>query len=447
ALDVVLEAAGGARGAVFLEGEPRVAASRGLGERGRISVDRLRTEALRAGTGPVAGGLCAGVQAPGGRRLGVLYLEAGAVGPAPDLQGFLEAAGVLLGEALARSRGASPASPPTGATPSGATTRAGTLSAESLASESPRMREVVSLIQRTRESRLPVLLTGESGCGKDHLARWIHSASTRRHGPFVAQDCSAIPAGLLEAEIFGYEAGAFTGAQRARTGYLLAAQGGTFYLDNVDSLSLEVQSKLVRVLESGGVRPLGGSAPVKVDVRWIASSQRDLRDLVERGEFRKDLFYRLSGICIEVPPLRERAEDVPLLVQHFREQIRGGGPEFTPGAIEVLRSHSWPGNVRELESVVRRLALTTETIVDERQVLRVLGLAGAPAAFPRWIFEGRSYEQAVEDVKREYLLHLFEAFEGDMDRVARELGTTRRNAYLRFSQAGIRPSELRAGRE
>jgi two-component system NtrC family response regulator len=305
------------------------------------------------------------------------------------------------------------------------------------------MRDLVTLVQRTRDSRLSILITGESGTGKDHLARWIHSLGQRREGPFVAQDCSAIPPGLLEAEIFGYEAGAFTGASDSKPGLLLAAQGGTFYIDNVDSIPLELQAKLLRALERDTVRPLGGSSKKKLDVRFIASSQRDLKDLCAGGGFRKDLYFRLSGIGLVIPPLRERAQDVPLLIRYFCAQLRGGDLEFSAPAMEVLRSYEWPGNVRELESVVRRLALTADGVVDEGQVARVLGLEGAPPSFPRWIFEGRTYEQALDDVKREYLLYLYERFEGDIDRIAKELGLTKRNVYLRFSHAGIRPFEDR----
>ncbi len=444
----LMHAAGAEHGAFFLDGEPRVAAVEGLGARRGRALEELRTMALRTGLGRVASGVCAEVRPCGGRRAGVLYIEKPDSPDDKDLASFLETAGQILGGVLASSPDVSRKRLSTSPALLSETTRTRSLTVTSfITSESPRMRELATLVERTRESLLPILLTGESGVGKDHLARWIHSLGPRRKGPFVAQDFAAIPPGLLEAEIFGYEAGAFTGASQAKVGLLPAARGGTFYLDNVDSTPLEVQGKLLRVLQGDAVRPLGGSASGKLDVRFIASSQRDLKDLCARGELRKDLYFRLSGICLIIPPLRERAEDIPLLVQHFRSQIRGGGPEFSPAAMEALKSHNWPGNVRELESAVRRLALTSEGSVDQVQVARVLGIEGARFSFPRWIFEGRSYDQTLEDVKREYLLYLYEDFEGDIDRIAKELGLTKRNVYLRFSQAGIRPFEDRGTRE
>lgn len=448
ALAALLGATASARGAFFLEEEPGVAAAYRLGGRAKKSVERLRNAALRTGSGEAGAGFCAELRPPGGKRVGVLYVEDCASMKDADFSGFLETAGQIVGGTLAvslgESRRLSGSSPPLRKD----STRTRTLSTSMLiTSQSPPMRELLTLIERTRDSLLPIVVTGESGAGKDHLARWIHSRSSRGKGPFVAQDCSAIPPGLLEAEIFGYEAGAFSGATRRKAGYLLAAGGGTFYLDNIDSLSLEIQAKLLRTLEEGTVRPLGAHAPQKVNVRFMASSQRDLRSVCDQGEFRKDLYFRLSGICLSIPPLRERAEDIPLLIRSFQRQIRGGGPTFTRSALEVLRSYPWPGNVRELESVVRRLALTTDGEVDDKEAARVLRLEGAPPSFPRWVFEGRSYEQTLEEVKREYLLHLFDRFDGDLDRVARELGTTKRNVYLRFAQAGLKPIDLRTMRK
>ena len=254
----------------------------------------------------------------------------------------------------------------------------------------------------------------------------------------MAQDCSAIPEGLLEADIFGYESGAFTGAERSKTGYIFAAQGGSYYLDNVDSLSLEAQAKLLRVLEEKAVRPLGGRTERKTDARILASSQSDLKELALRGQFRKDLYYRLAGICLQAPPLRERAEDIPVLIRQMIREIGGSAPGLTPAAVEALKAYSWPGTVRELEAVVRRLSLTSEGPVDDARVAQVLGFTGTSPSYPRWIFEGKSFEGAVEEVKREYLLELFERHGGDVNAIAREMKTTKRNAYFRLSKAGIR---------
>jgi DNA-binding NtrC family response regulator/tetratricopeptide (TPR) repeat protein len=444
ALQAILDAAGAERGAIFLEGDARVLALCGLKAMDKRRLEDLRALALRVGSGKAASGLCAEVRPPGRPRMGVLYVESAADPVDGQLAGFLETAGQLLGPVLAASPGRSKQLLTLTRQALKKAIATQTLSPSSYdQSESPRLRELMAMVHRTRDSRLPILITGESGAGKDHLARWIHSLSPRSKGPFVAQDCTAIPEGLVEADIFGYEAGAFTGAQKAKTGFIFAATGGTYYLDNVDCLSLDVQAKLLRVLGEGMVRPVGGRTPQKTDVRVMASSQRDLKDLAARGGFRKDLYFRLAGICLDIPPLRERAEDIPRLIRQLQRQIPGRGLSFTPSAMELLKTYSWPGNVRELESMLRRLALTSEGAVDKTRVAQILGLDGAPPVFPRWVFEGRSYERLVEDVKREYLLHLFERFGGDIDRIAKELGTTKRNVYLRFSQAGIRPVDLR----
>ncbi len=446
ALELVLEGAGARRGAVFVEDRRRTAAARGLRGLGRAEVDAIRGAALRIGSGTWARGLCVELRrAPRGRH-GVLYVELPGDRPPAErdeLVGFLELASGLISAILDR---AGPPRPATDSTPSlrGRSQRTQTLLEMGLAeTQSPGVQELLTLVRRTRDSNLPVLLTGESGTGKDHMARWIHALSPRRDRPFIGQDLSAIPENLIEADLFGHEEGAFTGASRARRGYLLAADGGTFYLDNVDSLSLEMQAKILGVLEDERVRPLGARAATKINVRFMASTKRDLKELCARGEFRNDLYFRLAGICLNLPRLRERPEDIPHLIRHFQRQIPGGGPTFAPEALEVLTGHSWPGNVRELESVVRRLALTAEEPVGESEARRVLGLEETPRTFPRWVFEGREYDQLLADFKREYLLYLFDRFEGDFDRIAGALGTTKRNAYLRFSQAGLKPVDLR----
>jgi DNA-binding NtrC family response regulator/tetratricopeptide (TPR) repeat protein/predicted Ser/Thr protein kinase len=450
ALDLVLRACASRRGAIFLDDSRRLAAWRGPGEQDRTELDELRAGALTVGSGRLGSGFCAEIHAGRG-RLGVLFADLAGKNDGEELRAagaFLEVAAQLLGGVLAGRPAASRpelASTPTFEAQLKSALKTRTFSpADAAASASPRMQELLTLIRRTRESRLPVLLTGESGTGKDYLARWIHALSPRRDGPFLGQDCAAIPEGLLEADLFGHEAGAFTGAHRSRSGYLLAASGGTFYLDNVDSLSLEMQAKLLRVIDEEELRPVGGESPLKIDVRFIASTQRELKELSARGEFRSDLYFRLAGICLMVPPLRERVEDIPLLVGHFQREIPGREQLLSSEALEVFRGYAWPGNVRELEAVVRRLALTVEGSAGAADVLRALGIEQTLASFPRWIFEGKRYDQLLDEFKREYLLYLFERCQGDMERIALELGTTKRNVYLRFSQAGLRPVDLRA---
>ncbi len=446
ALQVILDAVGARMGAVFLSDAPRAAAAHGLGKLGEAAIEKLRGQALRADTRECDGKLCIPLRVHS-RAKAVLYVDPGTTELDCEALRFLETAAALLANAIPSVHRAQEV--PRDSTLSLGATRGSTLALPSEAymqTKSPRMRELVDLIVRTRGSDLPVLIVGESGVGKDHLARWIHSLSPRAKGPFVAQDCAAVPEGLLEADIFGYETGAFTGADRSKTGYIFAAHGGTYYIDNVDSLSLEVQAKLLRVLEEKSVRPLGGNTERKMDVRFIASSQRDLKEMSLRGELRKDLYYRLAGISLHVPPLRERAEDIPLLVRQVQRQIPGRPLELKPSAIDALRRYSWPGNIRELEAVVRRLAVTAEGPVDEARVAQVLGLGDATPSFPRWLFEGKTFEQAIEEVKREYLLEVFERHQGDLTTIAKEMRTTKRNVYFRFAQVGIKPVDLRGGR-
>jgi DNA-binding NtrC family response regulator/tetratricopeptide (TPR) repeat protein/predicted Ser/Thr protein kinase len=429
------------RGAIFVDsrGQATAATAIQLSERDKSRVGPI---ALRRSPGVRGRSLFADIGEEGSRRGGVLYIECPDDANPEHMLELLKLAGALITRVLTVPQRASRSEATGLLIKDSEKTR--TLIASSLrGTSSPRMRDVMNLAQRTRSSQLPVLLTGESGSGKDHLARWIHSMSTRSAEPFLALDCSAIPAGLVEAELFGYEAGAFTDAHTARSGCLLAAQGGTVYLDNVDSIPLEVQGKLVRVLETQHVRPIGSQADTSIDIRIIASSKRDLRGLCDVNEFRGDMYFRLAGICLDVPPLRERIEDIPDLVRHFCQQLPGMPPDITTSALEIIKNHAWPGNVRELESLVRRLALTAEGPVTRDDVLHGLGLESEPSIFPRWVFDGQSYEEAIETTKREYLLHLFDQHDGDLDRIARVLGTTKRCVYLRFSRSGLRTGKLK----
>lgn len=226
---------------------------------------------------------------------------------------------------------------------------------------SPAMREVFKLIGRISTSDVTVLITGETGTGKELVARAIHTFSSRKEGPFVAVNTAAIPEELLEAELFGYEKGAFTGAHRDMPGKFREAHGGTIFLDEIGDMPLRLQSKLLRVLQERNVTPLGSQRVIPVDVRVLSASQVDLERAVEEGRFRIDLYHRLNGVRIHLPPLRERSEDIRLLAQHFldlmmeREEIPR--KTLSPDAIERLENYSWPGNVRELENVIRRVAL------------------------------------------------------------------------------------------
>ncbi len=227
--------------------------------------------------------------------------------------------------------------------------------------EHPAMRLVLERIDQVADTEANVLIRGETGTGKEILARLIHAASARRAGPFVAVNMAAIPESLAESELLGHTKGAFTGADKARLGKVLAAQNGTLFLDEIGDMPKSLQGKLLRVLQEREVMQVGGSHPVPVEVRVIAATHRNLEQMVQDGSFREDLFYRLDVIPIDVPALRDRREDIALLAEHFRQEInavdRRSVPGFTPEVMEVLCSHDWPGNVRQLENTIERLVL------------------------------------------------------------------------------------------
>jgi two-component system, NtrC family, response regulator GlrR len=253
-----------------------------------------------------------------------------------------------------------------------------------LLGRSPAMRRVFATLAKVAPRDVTVLVMGESGTGKELAARALHGASPRSGGPFVVVDCGAMPAGLMESEIFGHERGAYTGADRSRAGAFERADGGTVFLDEIGELPLELQPKLLRVLESREVTRLGGSAPRAVDVRLVAATNRDLRAEINRGAFRGDLYYRLSVVEVRLPPLRERPDDIPDLTRHFLEAAarRGGAAasyELSPRTLEKLQRHRWPGNVRELRNFVER----SVSLAEGRLIEGTLpGLETAPPAGP-----------------------------------------------------------------
>ena len=233
-----------------------------------------------------------------------------------------------------------------------------------LIGQSEAMRQVYTAIRKTAETSATVLISGESGTGKELVARAIHYGSRRSSAPFVPVNCGGIPEGLIESELFGHVKGAFTGAVTSRAGFFLTADGGTIFLDEISELSLPLQVKLLRVLEDKDVFMVGASHSRRVDVRILAATNKNLRHMVERQAFREDLYFRLNVITIEVPPLRERGNDVLLLTRHFAEkharELGRLAPRFSDAVLESFLSYPWPGNVRELENIVQRLVLMTE---------------------------------------------------------------------------------------
>lgn len=249
---------------------------------------------------------------------------------------------------------------------------------------SPAMQEVYRIIERTRNNNATVLVSGESGTGKEVIARAIHYNSDRSTAPFLAVNCGAIPDQLLESELFGHTKGAFTGAATNRVGFFQAADGGTLFLDEIGNATAAVQSKLLRAVQEKEVTMLGGTKPQRVNVRLISASNSDLNEMVRTGTFREDLYYRLNLINIHLPPLRDRVEDIPLLINHFNAKFSkdmGKKPlRISAPVLDVLQAYSWPGNVRELENFIHRLAIMKDTVITMEDLPDTMKMASPERA-------------------------------------------------------------------
>ncbi len=310
------------------------------------------------------------------------------------------------------------------------------------------MEELRALITRVAPTEVRVLITGESGTGKELVASAIHRQSARAGKPFVCVNSAAIPKDLVESEMFGHERGAFTGASERRAGRFELADGGTLLLDEVGDLGPEAQAKLLRVLESGVIERLGGEKPITVDVRVIAATNKDLSRATQQGRFREDLLFRLNVLPIHIPPLRERPEDVPPLVQHFaaRQAARlGRGVRLDAGAVQLLAAYPWPGNVRELANLVERLAiLATGDTITADDVTRVVPQDGAPAPPPEgWTDVALS--DALDQFERTLIARALSAARGNVAEAARKLATDRANLYRRMRRLGLEPPRTVAG--
>ena len=308
---------------------------------------------------------------------------------------------------------------------------------------SPAIRALLEQIALAGPSPARVLIRGEHGTGKELVARALHAASPRRAMPFVAVNCSAIPEELFESELFGHERGAFTGATQARRGRFEEAHGGTLMLDEVGDLSARAQPMLQRVVQDNELTRVGGGRAIKVDVRVVAATNRDLAAAVSANGFREDLYFRLAVIPIDVPPLRERAEDVPLLVEHFAARLAhetGRRPQaFGAAALEALRRYAFPGNVRELRNLVERLLIMNPgATIGAEQVRAVLPGAGAPGAAPA---EAATLADAVRDFERRQVEAALAAEGGHMTRAAARLGLERSHLYKKMRQLGMRAEE------
>jgi Nif-specific regulatory protein len=294
--------------------------------------------------------------------------------------------------------------------------------------QSAEWRQVLRNAAQVALTDTTVFLQGESGTGKEVVARFIHRASPRQRGPFVAINCAALPEQLLESELFGYERGAFTGAQQAKAGQIELASTGVLFLDEVSEMSPMAQAKLLRVLQEREFRRLGGTRPVKANVRVIAASNRDLPRAVADGRFREDLFYRLQVFDIRIPPLRERRGDIPLLADAFLEEFSrfpGGSPaRVTPDALELLMDYEWPGNVRELHNALERAAILCEGGLITR---KHLSLRSASLVTPR-------ERPRLSDVERRTIEQVLRESDWNKSKAARRLGITRTQLYGRLNK-------------
>lgn len=301
------------------------------------------------------------------------------------------------------------------------------------------MRDVLASIHRVAGSDTTVLITGETGTGKELAARAVHDLSPRRKAPFVAVNCGALSEGVLESELFGHVRGAFTGAVRDRAGVFEAAHGGTLFLDEIGEMSVVLQQRLLRVLQQREVTRVGASHPVKVDVRVVAATNRVLQELVAQGKFRDDLYYRLAVFPVELPPLRERRADIPLLVEHALQTLRArrSGTErlaCTPLAMRLLREHDWPGNVRQLLGVIERAAVDSEFgRIEARHLPAELKPREAGAAALR----EQRYRPGADDNERAAILSALEATGGALAQSAELLGMGRTTLWRKLKQMGL----------
>jgi DNA-binding NtrC family response regulator len=306
------------------------------------------------------------------------------------------------------------------------------------------MQDLFEVIKRIAQRRdASVLIIGSTGTGKELVARAVHHNSDRRDGPFIPINCSAIPETLMESELFGHQKGSFTGAHESRPGLIEEAEGGTIFLDEINSISLNMQVKLLRVLQERNVRRVGGRQPTPVDVRFISATNQDLEAMVRNGSFRQDLFYRLNVVPVRLPDLKDRREDIPLLVQHFLQSFasRAGEPvrRFSPEAMRVLMTHGWPGNVRELENAVE-YALT----MGMTDLLGVEDLPDKITNPDRDIVEEAALDGvSLAEMERRYIVRVLKKMGGHQIRTAQVLGIDRRTLYRRLRQYGVETARSR----
>jgi two-component system response regulator AtoC len=327
-------------------------------------------------------------------------------------------------------------------------------------SESPAMQVFMQMAHRVASSSTPLLILGETGVGKEHLARAIHAESPRSASPFVAINCAALPEQLLESELFGHEEGAFTGATRSRRGAFEIAHGGTLFLDEIGEMQLHLQAKLLRVLQDLEIRRVGGDRTVKVDVRVMAASNRDLAEEVSEHRFRRDLYFRLNIMELSVPPLRERREDIPRIakaaITRIAPRIGLNAHEITPDALDCLCSYDWPGNMRELVNVLERAMLLCEedTITAADLTPNITGQSSYDIPTKPTVEEDRAdwqnkslqevCKEALERIERDYLSSVLVRTRGRVGLAAKQAGIHPRGLYNKMRKLGLRKEDFRS---
>ena len=310
-----------------------------------------------------------------------------------------------------------------------------------LVGQAASMLDLKSQVERAAPTKATVLITGESGTGKELVAREIHRRSSRSSAPFIQVNCAAIPEELIESELFGHEKGSFTGAVRKQTGKFVAADGGTIFLDEIGDMSLRTQAKVLRVLQEGEVEPVGSATVVKVDVRVIAATNKDLTEEIRGGRFREDLYYRLNVIPIRTPPLRERRDDIPVLADHFAKLFSGEhnyhAKKFTPAALKALQDASWRGNVRELRNLIERLVIMVPS--------DAIDITDLPAEFfraPADIISGsmrlNTLQEFKDEAEKSFILAKLREHGWNVSKTAEAIDTPRSNLYKKIEQYNIK---------
>ncbi len=309
--------------------------------------------------------------------------------------------------------------------------------------ESNSLKRAMQLVKKVSPQDTTILIWGETGTGKELVARAVHKLSPRRNGPYIVVNCAAIPENLLESELFGHKKGTFTGAVQDKKGKIELAEHGTLFLDEIGSLSLSLQSKLLRFLETKEIEPLGSNRVIKVDVRVVAATNQDLKESVQEGTFREDLYFRLNVFPIHLPPLRERKEDIPLLINHFikvySQKLNKKIKDIEQDALQLLLQYNWPGNVRELENLVERAMVLCEGETLKKEYFHI-PLADYTPSFSSYQ-EGKN--RILEEFEKNYFSSLLKKFGGNVSKTALEAGIDRKNLYLKLKKYRLYPEDFR----